>query len=36
VGVQIVFIIIFGWWCNGNVGGVNRMTQLLNPKPPPP
>jgi len=21
----------FGYWCNGNVGGANRMTQLLNP-----
>jgi len=35
VGVRIVFYYFFSLWCNGNVGGANRMTQLLNPKPPP-
>ena len=35
--LRIIFLLFFlGWWCNGNVGGMNRMAQLLNPKPPSP
>jgi len=30
------YYLFLGWWCNGNVGGMNRMAQLLNPKPPSP